>query len=77
MAGSRNPFPRPQVLLVEGPCDDSGKTIVQMVPASEELADYRQRLIELVTALAVIEDHSAPAVLDDMLSVPQERAAST
>ena len=49
------PFPRPELLVFEGPRDDYGKPIVQVLPSAEDYADYRQRLIELITALAVIE----------------------
>jgi len=46
------------------------------LPSAEHYADYRQRLIELITALAVIEDRSAQAVLDDILRKPAGAAAS-
>ena len=49
------PFPRPQLLVFEGP-RFGGEKVIQVLPSSEELADYQQRLLELITALAVIED---------------------
>jgi len=72
----RQPFPRPEVLVFEGPRDDSGEPIIQMLPASEKSADYRECLIRLITALAVVEDRAAPAVLDDVLQQPRGAAAS-
>lgn len=74
----RQPFPRPGVLLFEGPRDDLGEPIIQMLPASEESADYRDSLIRIITALAIIEDRLAPAVLDDILRplVDTARSAS-
>ncbi len=66
-------YPRPELLVFEGPSDDDGKPIVQVLPASQEAADYAQRLLELITALALIEGRPASAVLDDILAVaPQE-----
>jgi hypothetical protein len=67
----QKPYPRPELLVFEGPTADDGEPIVQVLPSGEELADYRQRLIELITALAVIEDRSAADVLADLLR--QER----
>lgn len=61
------PFPRPQVLLFEGPPDDSGKPIIQAVPASEQLRDYRMAVEDLIGALSVLEARPASAILDDML----------
>jgi hypothetical protein len=61
------PYPRPELLVFEGPPDDNGEPIVQVLPSSEDFADYQLGLLELVTALAVIEDRPAVAVLDDIL----------
>jgi hypothetical protein len=74
----RQPFPRQEVLVFEGPPDDSGKPIIQMLPASEGAPDYRGSLIRLITALAIIEDRMAPAVLDDILqpTIDMARSAS-
>ena len=69
------PFPRPQVLLFEGPPADDGEPIVQMVPASEGGSDYLQCIINLITSLALLEDRYAVEVLNDMLQQnPQESA---
>jgi hypothetical protein len=40
---------------------------VQVVPASEQFADYRQRVTELITTLSEIEGRHPVAVLDDIL----------
>jgi hypothetical protein len=50
------PYPRPELLVFEGPPDDHGEPIVQVLPSSEDFADYQLGLLELVTALAVIDD---------------------
>ena len=63
----KRPYARPELLVFQGPSDDTGQPILQILPSSENLADYRQRLLELITALAVIENRTAPAILDDML----------
>lgn len=72
----RQPHPRTQAIFFEGPLDDFGKPIIQMLPASEEMVDCRQRIIEVITALAVIEDRSAISVLEDVLRQSRGAAAS-
>jgi hypothetical protein len=62
------PYPGPELLVFEGPKDDDGETIIQVLPASERLKDYRMRLENLIGALAVIEDRPAADVLTDMLA---------
>jgi hypothetical protein len=69
--------PRPQVLLFEGPLDDDGEPIVLLLPATERTAkergsDYYQRIIELITSLASIEDRYAVDVLNDILRQPAD-----
>jgi hypothetical protein len=61
------PFPRTDTLMFAGPLADSGKPITQIVPISEDSDAYVQRIIELITALAILEDRTAVAVLDDIL----------
>ncbi|MBY0527448.1 MAG: hypothetical protein K2R98_28890 [Gemmataceae bacterium] len=72
----RQPYPKPELLVFAGPKDDYGKPIIQSLPAAENYLDYQQRLIELITAIAVIEDRMAPAVLDDILREPRGAVAS-
>lgn len=69
------PYPRPELLVFEGPPADNGEPIVQVLPAEERFADYQQRLLELVTALAVIEDRPAADVLGDILRQGQSTSA--
>jgi hypothetical protein len=47
---------------------DDGEPLVQMVPAAEQGSDYVQRVIEVVTNLAVIEDRYAVEVLNDIIA---------
>ena len=61
------PFPRPQVLLFEGPPDDDGNPIVQVIPVGEPDAEFVQRMIELIGNLAIVADRPAVAVLNDIL----------
>jgi hypothetical protein len=60
-------FPRPQILLFQGPLADDGEPIELVVPAQEGTSDYSQCIIELITSLAVLEDREASAVLEEML----------
>jgi hypothetical protein len=62
------PYPGPELLVFQGPNDDDGEPILQVLPSSERLKDYRMRLEDLIGALAVIEDRPAGDILTDMLA---------
>src|SRR5262245_5542214 len=68
--------PQPGLLVFEGPLDDDGKPIIQILPSSESSLAYRQRLIELITSLAVIEDRLAVQVLNDILQSAVDQSAN-
>jgi hypothetical protein len=63
----RVPFPGPELLVFEGPPDDDGQPITQVVPASEHLRDFRLRVEELIGALSVLEGRPPGDVLTDMV----------
>lgn len=61
---------RPRTLVFrepEGPGTEM--PFYQFVPDSEELADYRQQMFELLTGVAELEDRQAAAVIDDILAL--------
>jgi hypothetical protein len=62
------PFPGPELLVFEGPKDDDGEPILQVLPSSERLRDYRMRVEDLIGALSVIEGRPATDILTDILS---------
>jgi hypothetical protein len=62
------PFPRPELLVFGGPLDDDGEPILQVLPSSESLRDYRMRLEDLIGALGIIEERPASDVLTDILA---------
>ncbi|MCI0455506.1 MAG: hypothetical protein L0Z62_00835 [Gemmataceae bacterium] len=64
--------PRSQMLLFKGPVGDDGEPIIQAVPSAERGSDYTQRVIDLITNLAVIEDRYAVEVLNDILQGEHE-----
>jgi hypothetical protein len=64
---SLRPFPQARMLVFAGPLDDTGNAIELVAPAAENASDYVQRIIELITSLAAIENRHAVAVLDEML----------
>jgi hypothetical protein len=73
----RRPSPRPQLLFFEGPQADDGEPILQPVPSAERGSDYVQRIVEVITNLALIEDRYAVEVLNEILqSVPGELSPS-
>ena len=57
----------PRLVFFEGPPDDEGNPIVQVIPNSERLADYRMRLEEIVTFLAGWESRHPVDILNEML----------
>ncbi len=73
------PFKRPELLVFEGPCDDDGKPIIQVIPRSEHSSDFNMRARELVDALSVIEDRPSSDVVRDIMargeSVPEATAS--
>jgi hypothetical protein len=61
------PYPGPELLVFEGPLDDDGEPIIQVVPSSEQMLDFRLRVTELIEALSVLEDRPATEILTDIL----------
>ncbi len=59
--------PGSELLVFEGPADDDGEPIVQVVPSSEQMLDFRLRVTELIEALSVLEGRPAVEVLGDIL----------
>ena len=64
------PFPRPEVLVFEGPMADEGHPITLILPSGEHFIDYRLRIEELISALGVIEKRYAVEILNEMLALP-------
>ncbi|MBI1915201.1 MAG: hypothetical protein HYS12_10750 [Planctomycetes bacterium] len=65
---SLQPNPNPNLLRFERLARGKGPPLFQMVPSSEEFADFRQRVAELITTLSELEDRHPVAVLEDILS---------
>jgi hypothetical protein len=61
------PYPRPELLVFEGPADDDGQPILQVLPSSEQMRDFPLRVEELIAALSLLEDRPAPDILSDIL----------
>lgn len=62
------PHPGLELLVFEGPADDDGEPIVQVLPSSEQMRDFPLRVEELIAALSILEDRPAPDILSDILS---------
>ena len=69
------PFPRPEVLVFEGPLADDGTPIVLILPGSDIFVDYRMRMEELIGALGAIENRPAVEILTEMLALPRTNGA--
>jgi hypothetical protein len=61
-------YPRPELLVFEGPADDDGQPIVQVLPSSEQMRDFPLRIEELIAALSILEDRPASNILSDILN---------
>ncbi len=62
------PGPNPNFQMFAGPTAEGGQRITQPVPLFENTGEYVQRMIELITNVAILEDRAAAEVLDEMLS---------
>lgn len=62
------PYPRPELLVFEGPADDDGQPIVQVLPSSEQMRDFSMRVEEVIAALSILEDRPATNILSDILN---------
>lgn len=60
--------PRKGLVVFEGPKDDAGEPIIQVIPQSALTPDFVMRARELVNSLAVIEDRQPEDVLNDITS---------
>lgn len=69
----RADFPRPELLVFDGPMDDDGEPIQAVIPSSTELSDFRRRLADLLNALSVLEDRPALEIALDMLNPSVDR----
>lgn len=69
--------PDAAIKLYAGPVADSGRRVTQPVPLFEEGDDYVQRIVELITNVAILEDRTAVEVLDEMLGVTTPSANGT
>jgi hypothetical protein len=68
------PAEQPNLLRFEGPPGGDSRTV--RVPLLEQARDYTQRVIELITDLAVAEDRYAVEVLEEILRQPPPELAT-
>jgi hypothetical protein len=57
---------QPNLLPFDSPVEGDESTVA-IVPVQEQGRDYTQRMIELITAVALFENRYAPEVVSDML----------
>jgi len=62
--------PSADLVVFGGPVDDDGEPITLVLPASERMADFRARGIDLIGALGILENRYAVEILDEMLRGP-------
>ena len=61
------PNPNANLLRFERPAANCEAALFLIAPASEQLADYRLRITELITTLSELEDRHPVAILEEML----------
>jgi hypothetical protein len=61
------PNPNPNLLRFEEKKVGKRRPLFQMIPASDESDDFRQRVMELLTTLSELEDRHPVEVLNDVL----------
>jgi hypothetical protein len=61
------PFPRPQVLLFEEPVTGGKEPVVQLLPASEQVRDFRRGVIDTITSLSAVEGRHPVEILNEVL----------
>jgi hypothetical protein len=61
------PNPNPNLLRFEKATAEKSP-LFQVIPASEQFADYRQRVVELITTLSELEDRHPVTVLEEVLT---------
>src|SRR5262249_22552604 len=69
---AEKPDPRPVVWLFEEPPPDRGRPAQLIVARNDKASDYPQRVVDLITTLAILEDRRAVAGLKEMLAWPSE-----
>jgi hypothetical protein len=69
----RDGFPRPELLVFDGPLDDAGEPIVATIPASDRFQDFRPRLIELLRLLSQIEERPPAEIAGDLVAPHVDR----
>lgn len=62
------PHPAAELLVFEGPADDDGQPIVQVLPSSEQMRDFPLRTEELIAAVSILEDRPARDIVSDILN---------
>jgi len=60
------PCQRPKTLYFEGPSDDTGHPLVQILPTSEKAADYALRVGSLLATLSLIEGRSVEDIVKEI-----------
>lgn len=69
----RNDYPRPELLVFDGPADDAGKPMVVTIPASDRFQDFRPRLRDLITLLSQLEERPPEEIASDLVAPHVDR----
>jgi hypothetical protein len=69
----RNEYPRPALLVFDGPEDDAGEPIVVTIPASDRFQDFRPRLRELIRLLSQLEGRPPAEIAGDLVAPNADR----
>ena len=69
----RADFPRPELIVFDGPPDDDGDPIQAVLPAADRTLDFRLRLSDLLRTLAVLEGRPGRDIALEMRSPGVDR----
>jgi hypothetical protein len=66
-------YPRPELIVFDGPADTSGQPIKAIFPARRDLVDFQLRIQELVNNLGLIEHRDPLEIAQDILTPNVDR----
>jgi hypothetical protein len=61
------PYPQAQAQLFEKPIEGSEEPIVQLLPTSEQIRDFRRSVIDAITSLSAVEERHPIEILNEIL----------
>jgi hypothetical protein len=64
----RKLYPQPQTLLFEQTVQDGEEPLVQLLPATEQVRDFRRFVVDVITSVSAVEERHPAEILNEILS---------